>query len=83
MFALLWRLPREPFNQSTWTAEAEVGVPFHKIHDPSDGQEANYIVTEHKFMKNEWASARTGVDSATPSWRQFSTTAYNHADFKM
>ena len=75
MFALLWRLP---FNKHTWTAEAQPGVPFLKIDDPSDGQEANYIVTEHKFMKNEWASAKSVKEDELTGWRRFVTSAYNN-----
>jgi hypothetical protein len=80
MFALLWKIPREPFNQNTWTAEAEPGVHFHRIHDPTDSQEAKYIITEHSFMKNEWASSRSGVDNDVKGWRRFATTAYNHSN---
>jgi hypothetical protein len=80
MFALLWRLPREPFNQDTWSAEAEAGVPYHRIHGPSHTQEAEFIATEPSFMRNEWASARADKVAQT-SWKQFVTSAYNNTQF--
>ncbi len=70
MFALLWR---EFYNPTNWSAEAQAGIPFRRIHEPTDSQEAKFITAEHNFMKDEWSSART--PTGISDWKKFMTAA--------
>lgn len=72
MFALLWQFPSEFYNSANWSAEAEAGVHFQRIRDPSAKQEAKFIATEHSFMQNEWASER--IPTGVSNWKRFLTS---------
>ncbi len=64
MFALLWR---EFYNPTNWSAEAQAGIHFRKIREPTESQEAKYITSDH-IMKD-------GAETGNSDWKKFMTAS--------